>query len=271
MGVYGDFVMETDNCVGRLMKALDQHGLADNTLFVATSDHGAASYAGFRGKATPAQVHEMEAKRHYPSGIYRGYKFSIYEGGHRVPLIVRWPGVVKPGGVCDRLAGLNDLMATLADVTGTKLAPDQAGDSISYLPLLRDANARAPRQTMIQQSTNVFAVRHGKWKLCVDPGYGAAGRYGNRPLPAVSWKRAVEAFERSLRQEELRAPAFVQLFNLTEDPTESQTWRQRIRDSTGNCLGFSMTRWREVAAHPVRISRTTFLGSGSITECRDSC
>tara|TARA_B100000029_G_C17591004_1_gene962487 strand:- start:894 stop:2522 length:1629 start_codon:yes stop_codon:yes gene_type:complete len=222
MGVYGDFVMETDDCVGRLMRALDEHGLTGNTLFVATSDHGAASYAGFRRKATPAQVHEMEARGHFPSGIYRGYKFAIYEGGHRVPLIVRWPGVVKAGSACDRLVGLNDLVATLADVTGAELKPDQAGDSISYLPLLRDPSVEAPRQTMIQQSTNVFAVRRGKWKLCIDPGCGAGGRHGNRPLPMVSWTKAVKAFGRSPRRDDLRDPAFVQLFNLAEDPTESR-------------------------------------------------
>ena len=222
MGVYGDFVMETDDCVGRLMTALQRHQLTANTLFIATSDHGAASYAGFRRKATPAQVHELEARGHYPSGVYRGYKFSIYEGGHRIPLIARWPGVVKPGTVCDRLIGLNDLLATLADVTGTRLGPEQAGDSISYLPLLKNPAGRPTRETMIQQSTNVFAVRKGKWKLCIDPGSGATGRHGNRPLPSESWKRAIAAFGRSPRRTDLRNPAFVQLFNLSEDPTESK-------------------------------------------------
>lgn len=222
MGVYGDFVMETDDCVGRLMKALAKNGLTENTLFIATSDHGAASYAGFKKVATPAQIHDLEAKGHYPSGIYRGYKFSIYEGGHRIPLIVRWPGVVPPGSECDRLVGLNDLMATLADVTETKLQPDQAGDSISYLPLLKDPKSKATRQTMIQQSTTVFAVRSGDWKLCVDPGSGALGRYGNLPTPDVAWKKAVDEFGKTPKRTDLRSTAFVQLFNLKDDPTESK-------------------------------------------------
>ena len=222
MGVYGAFVMETDDCVGRVMKALVENGLAENTLFIATSDHGAASYAGFKKEATPAQIHDLEAKGHYPSGIYRGYKFSIYEGGHRIPLIVRWPGVVPPGSECDRLVGLNDLMATLADVTATKLSPTQAGDSLSYLPLLKDPKSKPTRQTMIQQSTTVFAVRSGVWKLCVDPGSGALGVYGNLPLPDDAWKQAVQEFGRTPNRSDLRNTSFVQLFNLKDDPTESK-------------------------------------------------
>lgn len=224
MGVYGDFVMETDDCVGRLMTALDKHGLTENTLFIATSDHGAASYAGFNRKATPGQIRDLEAKGHYPSGIYRGYKFSIYEGGHRIPLIVRWPGVVPPGSQCDRLVGLNDLMATLADATQTTLKPDQAGDSISYLPLLKTPSAPATRRDMIQQSTNVFAVRLGNWKLCVDPGSGALGVYGNLPLPDDAWRKAVDSFGKSPTRSDLRDTAFVQLFDLKNDPTESENF-----------------------------------------------
>ena len=222
MGVYGDFVMETDDCVGRVMKALKKHGLAKNTLFIATSDHGAASYAGFKRKATPAQVHDMEKKGHYPSGIYRGYKFSIYEGGHRIPLIASWPGAVPAGSECDRLVGLNDLMATLAEVTGTKLKPTQAGDSISYLPLLKNPASKATRRTMIQQSTTVYAVRLGDWKLCVDPGSGASGRHGNRPLPEEAWEKAIRQFGRKPKRDELRNTPFVQLFNVKDDPTESE-------------------------------------------------
>jgi arylsulfatase A len=107
-------------------------------------------------------------------------------------------------------------------VTETKLKPTQAGDSISYLPLLENPKSKATRQTMIQQSTNVFGVRSGAWKLCVDPGSGALGRYGNLPLPDVAWKKAVEQFGRTPKRSELRNIPFVQLFNLKDDPTESQ-------------------------------------------------
>ena len=221
LGLYGDFVMETDDCVGRVMQALDQHDLTKHTLIIATSDHGAASYAGNIRKATPGQIRNLEAKGHYPSGIYRGYKFSVYEGGHRVPLVVSWPGIVSANSICNRLVGLNDLMATIADVLDIKLQTDQAADSISYLPLLKNPTAASTRSHMIQQSTNVFAVRSHDWKLCVCPGSGAMGTYGNLPLPKDSWTKAVAKFGRRPTRNDLRDPAFVQLFNLKDDPTES--------------------------------------------------
>jgi arylsulfatase A-like enzyme len=222
LGVYGDFVMETDDCVGRVMQALEKHGLSKNTLFIATSDHGPASYAGNILKATPGQIHALEEKGHYPSGRYRGYKFSVYEGGNRIPLIVRWPNVVAAKSTCDRLVGLNDLMATLADAVGIKLNPNQAVDSISYLPLLKQPDSQPTRQTMILQSTSVFVVRSHEWKLCVCPGSGALGRYGNVPTPTDAWNAAIKEFGRHPKNnQELKEPAFVQLFNLKNDPTES--------------------------------------------------
>ena len=222
LGVYGDFVMETDDCLGRVMQALKKHGLAKNTLVIATSDHGAASYAGNILKATPGQIRLMEAKGHYPSGIYRGYKFSAYEGGNRIPLIVRWPGVVPARSTCDRLVGLNDLMATLAEVAQVKLAPHQAVDSISYMPLLRKPDTAPTRKTMILQSIRVFVVRSGDWKLCICPGSGAPGRFGNVPAQNDAWKKALAKFGRTPKShDELRETAFVQLFNLKADPTES--------------------------------------------------
>ena len=87
-----------------------------NTLVIATSDHGAASYAGNIRKATFNQIRELEKQGHYSSGIYRGYKFTVFEGGLRVPLLVRWPGVVEPGSRCAGLVGLVDLAATVADI-----------------------------------------------------------------------------------------------------------------------------------------------------------
>ena len=221
IGVYGDFVMETDDCVARVLKALDQHGLADNTLVMATSDHGAASYAGPVRKATPGQVHEMEKIGHWPSGIYRGYKFSIYEGGTRVPFVARWPGVTKAGSTCDRLIGLNDLMATLADITGQQLAPDQAPDSISFLPLLRNAEAAAPRKKFIFESTRAFGVRDGHWKLAICPGHGCKGHLGNGASDVEIWRNAVKEFRGKATRADLRRAPFVQLFDLSQDPGET--------------------------------------------------
>ena len=159
IGVYGDFVMETDHCVGRILAALEQNGVDKNTLIIATSDHGAASYAGRNRKATDGQLKELEKEGHYASGIFRGYKFSAYEGGFRVPFVARWPGVIRVGATCDQLIGLHDLMATLADISGYELAVDQAPDSISILPLLHRTKPVQPRRSMIFQATRGMAIR----------------------------------------------------------------------------------------------------------------
>ena len=101
--------METDAVVGRVLEALEKSGVADNTLVVFTSDNGKAAYTG---------AAELEKLGHYPSGPLRGYKASVYEGGHREPFIVRWPGVVQPGSVCGQLVHQADILATLADIFG---------------------------------------------------------------------------------------------------------------------------------------------------------
>ena len=221
LGQYGDFVMEVDDCLGRAMRALEKHGLSENTLIIATSDHGAASYAGNIEKATFAQYKSMQALGHYSSGIYRGFKFSVYEGGRRVPFIARWPGMIRPGSVCEELIGLQDVFATLAEVSGQSLEPNQGVDSLSLEPLFRDGQSNRGRSTMIQSSVRSWAVREGKWKLCLCPGSGCPGNYGNLPPQDVAYRAALAEFGRiPARGDLVRAP-FVQLFNLANDPTES--------------------------------------------------
>ena len=132
LNLYADFVMETDAVIGRILQALDSNGLADNTLVLMTSDNGCAPYVG---------AAELEAKGHFPSGPLRGYKSDVWEGGHRVPFIVRWPGRIEPGSVCQRLVHQADLIATCADVIGAKLKDDQGEDSFS-LPALVSRSQR---------------------------------------------------------------------------------------------------------------------------------
>lgn len=223
IGVYGDFVMETDNCVGRVMKALQAHGLAENTLVIATSDHGAASYVGRNRKAAPGQVHEMEREGHHPNGIHRGYKFTVYEGGTRVPFIVRWPGVVKAGAQCDRLVGLVDLMRTLADVSGCELRADQAPDSISFLPLLKNADAPPTRASLILQATTPFCVRQGSWKLALSAGSGDRSGLDTPPGEKEAWAAALKQLGHEPSPAELRRAPFVQLFDLSADPAETRS------------------------------------------------
>ena len=221
LGLYGDFVQETDATVGRVLDALDTNGLADSTLVIATSDHGAAPYAGNKRAATPGLIRELEKLGHYSSGIYRGYKFTVFEGGLRVPLLVRWPGTVDAGSRCDRLVGLIDVLATLADILGVELKSDQAPDSISFAELLRDPTVAASRATLVMQSPLAFALRHERWKLALTPGTGSRGLWGTRPAPEQAWKEALESFGSRPSESDLRKAPFVQLFDLESDVRET--------------------------------------------------
>ena len=138
-----------------------------------------------------------------------------------MPFVARWPGVTKAGSTCDRLIGLNDLMATLADITGQQLAPDQAPDSISFLPLLRNAEAAAPRKKFIFESTRAFGVRDGHWKLAICPGHGCKGHLGNGASDVEIWRNAVKEFRGKATRADLRRAPFVQLFDLSQDPGET--------------------------------------------------
>jgi arylsulfatase A len=180
LNLYADFVMETDAMVGRVLNALEKSGVADNTLVIFSSDNGCAQYI----------VPDLEKKGHFPSARFRGYKSDAWDGGHRVPFIVRWPGVVKPGSTCNQLACQMDLMATLAEITGATI-PESAGeDSASLLPLLKGED-KPVRETLIHHSIyGYFAIREGNWKLLVCPGSGGWSKPNDadakkRKLPAV--------------------------------------------------------------------------------------
>jgi arylsulfatase A-like enzyme len=225
LGVYGDFVMEVDHSVERVMKALEAKGLDENTLVLFSSDHGPAPYAGNILAATPDQIQMLEDMGHFSNGPHRGYKFSAYEGGLRVPLIARWPGVVPAGTTCDALVGLNDFMATFAELTGGKLGEEEAPDSISFAKLLGKPGAEGARKDLIMESAAAFVVRDGDWKLCLCPGSGTPVRWftaGSDPMPEVAWASALDAFEGVPEDADfLRAP-FVQLYNLAEDVHEDR-------------------------------------------------
>lgn len=164
---YADFVMETDAVVGQVLDAIDAAGIAERTLVLFTSDNGCSPQIGVR---------ELEAKGHFPSGGLRGYKFDVWEGGHRVPFIVRWPGVVRPGSVCDQLVHQADVMATLAEIWGVKL-PDNAGeDSFSLLPLLKGSQDPVRQQAVSCAGNGVAGLRKGRWKLVFQPDPAAKTR-----------------------------------------------------------------------------------------------
>jgi arylsulfatase A-like enzyme len=163
LGDYADFVMETDWVVGEVLAELDARGIAENTLLIFTSDNGCSPMA---------KIPELAAKGHAVNGPLRGHKADIFEGGHRVPFLVRWPGTVKPGSNCAETICTTDLFATAADVVGTKVPEDAAEDSFSMLPLFKGEEGFARTYTIHHSINGSFAIRQGKWKLSLCPGSG---------------------------------------------------------------------------------------------------
>jgi arylsulfatase A len=161
---YGDFVLMVDEMVGRVLRKLKETGLDENTIVIFTSDNGCSPMANFE---------ELLAAGHNPNYVFRGHKADIYEGGHRVPLLVRWPAGIKPGGRCDKIVCLADFMATVADLLGAELPPEAGVDSVSNLPLWLDADAPSTREDVVHQSFDgSLSIRKGKYKLEMCPGSG---------------------------------------------------------------------------------------------------
>ncbi len=152
-----DFVMETDWSAGQIVEAVDRAGIADNTIVIFTADNGHSHYTGWD---------DLIDAGHLPSGPYRGHKGDIWEGGHRVPLVVRWPRRIAPATQSSQLVSLTDLFATCADVIGQKLPDDGAEDSISFLPAVLAEEGSLRRTSLISHSNfGEFAYRDGPWKL----------------------------------------------------------------------------------------------------------
>ncbi|WP_372751881.1 arylsulfatase [Labilibaculum sp.] len=166
MGDYCDFVMETDYVVGRVMEALKKNGIEENTLVFLTSDNGCSYFPAKAGKL-------QKEYGHYISGPFRGSKSDIWEGGHRVPFIAKWPGKIEAGSTNEQLVCLTNLMATVADITNVVVPENEGVDSYSILPLLIDENAKSAYTSVIHHSIKgKFSIRKGKWKLELCPGSG---------------------------------------------------------------------------------------------------
>ena len=204
LGPYGDFIVQVDDCVGRVIRMLDQAGLRETTLLFYSSDNGSFMYRREgRDHVEEATVQAFRPEHHTANGPWRGTKADIWEGGHHVPLLVRWPGQVKAGSVCTTPVCLVDLLATAAELVGAE-RPTSAQDSHSLLPLLR-GQPDAQRPPVIHHSANgMFAIRDGRWKLVLGNGSG-----GREPPLGRPFTRPY------------------QLFDLSQDPTESHN---RITD-----------------------------------------
>ena len=154
-----DFIMETDAAVGKVIKAIKDAGISDNTLIIFTADNGHSHYTGWD---------ELLEAGHLPSGPYRGYKGDIWEGGHRVPFIVKWQGKIAEGTTNNQMVVLEDIFSTCAELINGELLPNNVGeDSFSFLDeLIPNKTTSEIRKNMISHSVKgEFAYRSGKWKI----------------------------------------------------------------------------------------------------------
>jgi len=164
MGDYADFVMQTDATVGAITKALKDNGLTENTLVIFTSDNGTSKAADIKGLAKQG---------HIVSAGYRGSKSDLWDGGHRVPFIVKWPNNVKPNSTSDALICLTDIMATFSEITNRPVPSKSGEDSVSFLPALHGEEINSTRAGVIHHSiSGHFAYRLGNWKLLLAKGSG---------------------------------------------------------------------------------------------------
>ena len=196
ISMYADLVMETDWVIGQVLEALEKSGASNNTLVIFASDNGCASYVG---NTTPEEaadttyndwshysprnmnqlsdlpVKAMEEIGHFPSGPLRGYKSDVWEGGHRVPFIVRWPGKIEPGSISNQLVHQADLMRTIAEVIGVSLPPDAGEDSFSLLPLFYGEENPVREHAVSTSMGGTPGLRTGSWKLILGEGSGRGG------------------------------------------------------------------------------------------------
>jgi len=188
LGPYGDFVMATDDALGQVLKALDDCGAAKNTMLVMTSDNGSFMYRldhptsptkpgeGGKDHLGDSTIQGYLAKNHTANAELRGTKADAWEGGHRVPYFVRWPGATPAGSTCDKPVCHVDLWATYADLLGQDLPDDAAEDSHSLLALFKGKKPAKPRAAVVHHSGNgTFAIRRGNWKLILSSGSGGRG------------------------------------------------------------------------------------------------
>lgn len=156
-GLRGDMIQEADWSVGQIMNALEEEGISDNSIVIYTSDNGPHSF----------DIDEREVYGHDQTAGLRGQKADIWDGGHRVPYIVRWPGRVPEGSLCEELVELTDFVATCADIIGIALPADIAEDSISHFSLLfGEQPVRPVREWVVSHSIRgMFSIRTKRWKF----------------------------------------------------------------------------------------------------------
>ena len=209
LGDYGDFVMQTDHALGEIMAALARHDIEDKTLLIFTSDNGCSKAAG---------IERLAEQGHHVSGQYRGSKADLWDGGHRVPFIVRWPDRVAAGASNAHPICLTDLFATAAAIL-LEVVPDGAAeDSVSFLSALNRLPVTPERDGIVHHSiSGHFGYRQGRWKLLLAQGSGG-------------WS---SPNERQAAKQKLPA---VQLYDLMADPGEQHNLADEHPDRVAELL-----------------------------------
>ena len=192
-GNYGDFMEETDYRVGQVLDALKANGLDENTLVIFSSDNGAESN----------YVYQRDTYEHYSSMNFKGGKRDIYEGGHRVPFLMRWPEVIKAGGKVDEPVCQTDYLATIAEIIDVPLPENGGEDSYSLLAMMKNptTNTNVDRAVIHHSFKGNFAIREGKWKLNMLRGSGGSLK------PVIMEPKPDEAL--------------YELYNMDKDPGET--------------------------------------------------
>lgn len=186
LGDYADFVVQVDAAVGQVLAALDESGIADETLIFVSSDNGSFMYR-IDDPEKPSHEQDVTVQGYHPevhraNGPLRGTKADVWEAGHRVPFLVRWPGVVEPGSRPDQTICLTDFYATCAALVGAPATEIGGEDSFSLLPILQGDLGLFDRAPVIHHSAaGMFALREGDWKLVA--GNGSGGREQPRGKP----------------------------------------------------------------------------------------
>ncbi|MFC5051438.1 arylsulfatase [Rubritalea spongiae] len=225
LGDYGDFMMQTDAVIGKIIEAVDASESAENTMIIVTSDNGCAK---------KAEIPDLISKGHYPNAQFRGKKMELWDGGHRVPHIVRWPAVVKAGSSSDEIICLNDFMATCSEITGRALKDNEGEDSVSFLPALKGEKIVTERKGIVHHSyTGKFAYRSGKWKLILAKGSGG--------------------LDDGLTKEEMAAAPKGQLYDMENDESETKnlyTEKPEVVEKLLTMLEYEVKQGRSTPGEP---------------------
>lgn len=170
--LYGDFIQELDWMVGQVVQSLEAHGLSENTLVIFTSDNGGMMNLGGRNAVKAG---------HKLNGDLLGFKFGVWEGGHRVPFIAKWPGKIEAGTQSDQLVCNVDMLATFTALTGQDVASIKETDSINVLPALLENPKESIRDELLlaAKSERHLSIRSGKWMYI--PAKGSGGFSGSKP------------------------------------------------------------------------------------------